>query len=91
MKKIIKAFTLIEMIIVIIILGFLIAALLPKVLRVKEKAYLSTAKSDFRTMDTALQLLLIDNGGVYPADVNRNIPIGLEPYIQMQKLAQRPE
>ncbi len=90
MKRICKWFTLIEMIIVIIILWVLIAALIPKILGVKEAAYIASAKANFRMINGALQMLLSNNGGIYPPDSPRNVlPVTLEPYLNTQPMNQR--
>lgn len=52
--------------------------------RAREKAYFSRAKQDLREMATALELYAEDHGGNYPADVSRNVPPGLEQYLNTQ-------
>lgn len=84
-----RGFTLIELLIVIAIIGILGSVLVSKLMNAKEKAYMSRSKAEFMTMYNALSQYYLDNG-VYPADANRNIPPGLEPYLAGYQLGTWP-
>ena len=74
-------FTLIELLIVIIVIGILAAIVNSTVRGAQERAYFARALSEFRVMDKALEFYKLDNGD-YPPDVNRNVPPGIETYIE---------
>ncbi|GAC1682455.1 MAG: hypothetical protein NVS9B3_00060 [Gemmatimonadaceae bacterium] len=55
-----KGFTLIELLIVVVIIGILAAIAIPKFANTKEKAYVSSMKSDLRNMVTAEEAYFSD-------------------------------
>lgn len=59
MKK--KAFTLIEMLIVIVIIGILAAALIPRLVSVQGRARDTKRKADLQQIGTALAIYKLDN------------------------------
>lgn len=62
-----RAFTLIELLIVVAILGILMSILLPALFMVSEQARQSQARAELRTLATALESYR-DDWGVYPPD-----------------------
>ena len=58
-----KAFTLIEMLIVIVIIGILAAALIPRLLSVQGRARDTKRKADLQQIGSALAIYKIDNSG----------------------------
>ena len=60
-----KAFTLVEMLIVIIIIGILMAALLPRLKGAQERARDTARKANLSQISTALEMYFNDNG-TYP-------------------------
>lgn len=77
----IRAFSLVETLMVLAIMGILYSITLPLIQKAKERAYYSRVKQEFQTVSTALELYKADNNGNYPADADRNLPNGLEKYI----------
>ena len=65
MLKKAKGFTLIEMLLVVAIIGFLVAILLPSVGGVGEGAKVRAAKADLRTLKSGIEVYYIAFG-VYP-------------------------
>ena len=61
-----KAFTLVEMLIVVIIIGILMAALLPRLKGAQERARDTARKANLSQISTALEMYFNDNG-IYPS------------------------
>jgi general secretion pathway protein G len=57
-----KAFTLVEMLIVIVIIGILAAALIPRLTGVQSRARDVARKADLSQLSTALTTYQLDNG-----------------------------
>lgn len=68
-KPVHRSFTLIEMLIVIVIIGILAAALVPRLASVQARARDSKRKTDMRTLYNALEIYYLDNNE-YPSDRN---------------------
>ncbi len=60
-----SAFTLIELLIVVVIIGILAAIAIPKFANTKEKAYFAAMKGDLRNLATAQESYAADNAGAY--------------------------
>jgi prepilin-type N-terminal cleavage/methylation domain-containing protein len=74
------AFTLVEILIVISILGVIAALILPLLWRSRDSAYTARTQVELRTIAEGTKFLSVEQGG-YPADVNRDLPNGLEMYL----------
>lgn len=69
-----KAFTLIELLIVVAIIAILAAIAVPNFLEAQTRSKVSRAKSDLRTVQTALESYLVDNN-TYPYSESINASI----------------
>ena len=56
-----RGFTLIELLMVIVIIGILVAVLIPRWANSRERAFVSTMKSDLRNLATAEEAYFYDN------------------------------
>lgn len=77
-------FTIIELLITVAILGILSAIVLTNLNDAEESAYLVRAEGEMNNFHDALQLYL-NNKGYYPPDANRDIPPGLEDYLETDR------
>lgn len=64
--KLQQAFTLIEVMVVVVILGILAAVIVPKVINRPEQARIVRAQEDIASLDNAMDLYKLDNG-YYPS------------------------
>lgn len=71
-----RGFTLIELLIVIAIIGILAAVVIVAINPMQrfQEAYLSQAKEQLATIARASQVYQLNNGGRFPADVDRDLP-----------------
>jgi len=60
-----RGFSLVEILVVLVIMGLLIAVVAPNVLNVADDARIEKAKADFKNIETALKMYRLDNY-VYP-------------------------
>ena len=75
-----KAFTLIELMIVVIIIGILAAIAIPKYMDVTKKAEAARVIADFRTILVAVEMCLAETGEYPPDYYPGSIPRELRPY-----------
>lgn len=66
MNRVRKAFTLVEILIVVIILGILAAIVVPQFTSASEEAQLSNAQSQLQTIRNMIELYRVRNNGQYP-------------------------
>ncbi|MEW6237322.1 MAG: prepilin-type N-terminal cleavage/methylation domain-containing protein [Candidatus Omnitrophota bacterium] len=66
MMKIPKAFTLIELLIVVAIIGVLAAIAVPNFLNAQIRAKIGRVQSEFKTISTAFEMYRLDGGGRLP-------------------------
>ena len=73
LKKNQGGFTLIELMVVIVIIGILVAIALPNFIGAQDRAKLSSVKANMHTFQTVAETYAVDWGGVYPetADMAR--------------------
>jgi len=72
-EKSAAAFTLIELLIVVAIIAILAAIAVPNLLEAQVRAKVTRAKSDMRTVATALEAYVVDNNS-YPPDFTQTQP-----------------
>jgi len=80
-----KAFTLIELMVVIVILGILAAFVVPRVTKRPEDARVTKAKVEIANIEQALELYYLDNG-MYPTTEQ-----GLEALVRKPQTGEIPE
>jgi type II secretion system protein G len=67
-----RAFTLIELLIVVAIIAILAAIAVPNLLEAQVRAKVSRVKNDLRTVVTALEIFAVDNGH-YPGSIEETV------------------
>ena len=65
-RKLYRAFTLVEVMVVVVIIAILAAIVVPKILQRPEQARLTATQQDIRNIQSALSLYKLDNG-FYPS------------------------
>lgn len=74
-----KAFTLVEILIVVVILGILAAIVIPQFTSASEEAQTSSAESQLQTVRNQIELFRVRNNGTAPAIDDLFTDEGLEP------------
>jgi prepilin-type N-terminal cleavage/methylation domain-containing protein len=89
-KQLQKGFTLLELLVVIGIIGYLASIVITNTSSARDKAYTARSLQEFSTLNQALQMYITDHGGQIPADVSRGLPPGLEAYLPTGKWPNAP-
>ena len=85
-----KGFTLIEILLVVVIIGILVAVVMPRFTGRTQEAQLSAAKNSIANVSLALDLYEVDNG-IYPSSMQSLITKGSElnwrgPYLKKREI-----
>lgn len=75
-----KGFTLVELLVVLVIIGILVALILPNALRAISQANVKECASNVRAINTAIQMFYTANRPLWP--VTGAIPANLLPFFQ---------
>ena len=81
-----KAFTLIELLIVVAIIAILAAIAVPNFLEAQTRSKVARCRSDMRTIATALESYSVDNNNKYPSEYITVTPDGLREQLAQKHL-----
>ena len=76
-----RAFTLVEIMVVVVIIGLLAAMAIAAFKRVQERSLASRMANDIRQCEAAFQRYALENGGWPPATAPGVVPAGMGPYL----------
>ncbi|MGP1272879.1 MAG: type II secretion system protein [Phycisphaerales bacterium] len=85
-----RAFTLVEILIVVVILGILAAVVVPQFVDAAEQAQTGNTETQLRTLRTQIQLFAAQNDGEFPVLANADADLGWAPMIDNQLLQAPP-
>ena len=77
-----KAFTLIELVVVVMIIGILVAIAAPKMLNITGEATDNSARMSLEVIRDAIETHASQNGGAYPTGTSDEVKTALKPYIR---------
>lgn len=78
----VNAFTLVEVLVVVVVIGILAALVVPKFATAQTKTAIAATCEDLKALENALNMYYAKNGA-YPRDVNRaQAVVVLDPYIK---------
>ena len=83
-----SAFTLVEIMIVVVIIGLLAAMAIPAFNRVRTKARVNTFINDLRIGKDAFETYALETGG-WPPDGTANMPVEMSTYMDLARWAQQ--
>ncbi|MEM1071321.1 MAG: type II secretion system protein [Planctomycetota bacterium] len=85
-----RAFTLVEILIVVVILGILAAVVVPQFVDAAEQAQTGNTETQLRTLRTQIQLFAAQNDGDFPVLANADPDLGWAPMIDDQLIQAPP-
>ncbi len=77
-----KAFTLIELVVVVMIIGILVAIAAPKMLNITGDATDNSARMSLEVVRDAIETFASQNNGVYPQGDSDAVKTALRPYLR---------
>ncbi|MBE0433574.1 prepilin-type N-terminal cleavage/methylation domain-containing protein [candidate division WOR-3 bacterium] len=66
-------FTLIELMVVVVVIGILVAIAVPNYIGIRERAYEASVKANMHTVHAAIEEFNTLAGGIYPGDINTTV------------------